>query len=126
MSKTTDSTKQWVSRSTLPTLKQSNSLVFGGDPAETLVSVSIEELNKLRNYSRATWSMAGLKANDRVLVSTVQDGGFPVARSGHRMTPTASASSDRAPSVGRAARRLGRVRRSDACASNEPDKPSPS
>ncbi|MCB1704068.1 MAG: hypothetical protein KDI17_04350 [Halioglobus sp.] len=78
---------QWVSRSTLPVKAGKQCLVFGGDPADTLVPVSLEELGVLREYSSATWALAGIKPSDRVLVSTVQDGGFPVATAAEVIAP---------------------------------------
>ena len=85
------SATHWVSRTTLPALKQNNSLVFGGDPAETLVAISIDELNALRSNSANTWALTGIKSSDRVLVSTVQEGGFPVATSAEVIAPLCSA-----------------------------------
>lgn len=85
------SAAQWVSRTTLPAFKPNNSLVFGGDPAETLVPVSIGELDTLRTNSRNTWSLANIKASDRVLVSTIQEGGFPIATSAEVIAPLCSA-----------------------------------
>ena len=85
------STTQWVSRSTLPAFKQNNSLVFGGDPADTLVPISLNELNLLRTYSRSTWSQTTIKSSDRVLVSTLQEGGFPIATSAEVLAPLCNA-----------------------------------
>jgi hypothetical protein len=82
---------QWVNRTTLPASKCQHSLVFGGDPADSLVPVSLEELGLLRNYSAATWALAGIKPSDRILVSTAQDGGFPVATTAEVLAPLCSA-----------------------------------
>ncbi|CAA0080967.1 Uncharacterised protein [Halioglobus japonicus] len=87
---TAGSDAQWVSRTTLPVSKVPQSLVFGGDPADSLVPVSLEELGLLRQYSSATWALAGIKSSDRVLVSTVQDGGFPVATAAEVIAPLCS------------------------------------
>lgn len=84
-------TTQWLSRSTFPSVTISNSLVFGGDPAETLVPISLEELETLRQSSRATWSLAGIKASDKILVSTIQEGGFPVGITAEVLAPLCSA-----------------------------------
>lgn len=82
---------RWVSRTSLPATPCANSLVFGGDPADTQVAVSLEELGLLRKNSSATWQLAGIKPSDRVLVSTIQDGGFPVATSAEVIAPLCSA-----------------------------------
>lgn len=81
---------QWVSRTTLPSSKHNQSLIFGGDPADSLVAVSLEELGLLRRYSTATWALAGIKSSDRVLVSTVQEGAFPVATAAEVIAPLCS------------------------------------
>lgn len=81
----------WVSRTTLPAFDQGNSLVFADDPAETLVPVSLEELDALRNVSGSNWALAGIKATDRILVSTFQQGGFPVATAAEVLAPLCKA-----------------------------------
>jgi hypothetical protein len=82
---------RWVSRTTLPASKYHQSLIFGGDPADSLVAISLEELGLLRSYSSATWALAGVKSSDRILVSTVQEGGFPVATAAEVVAPLCSA-----------------------------------
>ncbi len=82
---------RWVSRTTLPASTHKHSLIFGGDPADSLVAVSLEELGLLRSYSSATWALAGIKSSDRILVSTVQEGGFPVATTAEVIAPLCSA-----------------------------------
>ncbi len=81
----------WTSRTSLALKAADNSLVFGGDPAEHLVPVTLEELNSLREVSRKTWSLAGLKQNDRVLVSTHREGSFPVASEPEVLVPLCKA-----------------------------------
>lgn len=81
---------RWVSRTSLPASAQQQSLLFGGDPADSLIAVSLEELGLLRSYSSATWAQAGIKSGDRVLVSTVQEGGFPVATTADVLAPLCS------------------------------------
>jgi hypothetical protein len=82
---------RWVSRTALPAVSHSQGLIFGGDPGDSLVAVSLGELGLLRGYSVATWALAGIKLGDRMLVSTVQEGGFPVATAAEVITPLCSA-----------------------------------
>lgn len=83
--------KQWLSRTSLPEFKASNSLIFTGDPADSLVPVSLSELAGLREISRATWSLTALKTEDRLLVSTIQEGSFPVGTGPEVLAPLCSA-----------------------------------
>lgn len=91
MSESVNDTRQWCSRSSIPAIELNQSVVFGGDPADKLVPVTINELSTLRTISQASWSLANIKASDRVLVSTIQEGGFPVATGAEVIAPLCKA-----------------------------------
>jgi phenylacetate-CoA ligase len=69
----------WLNRDALPAAKQANGIVFSEEPATGSVAASVAELDYLRNLSRENWALAGIKNNDRVIVSTHHSGSFPVA-----------------------------------------------